>query len=135
MYAFLMILITILIYCIGVAIRVTNRWSTPQQINSEVKIIPADIVLLTVPINIGNSLNPGSAFRLLGETYQLYLLISLVLISLIVYTVLLCYGKILHKRNQSEPFCGNNPTDAKKLNGCYGVAIVFLLFATLIASL
>lgn len=131
----LMILITMLIFCIGVGVKVTNRWSTPQQINSEVKIIPADIVLLTVPINIGNALNPESAFRLLEEENRFPVLISLVLISVVVYIFLLCYGKFLHKRNQSEPFCGKKTADAKKLNFCYGAAFLFLIIASLIAAL
>jgi hypothetical protein len=131
----ILVLLALGAYSIGVLIFLTNHWTTPAERIQKCKVIPAEIVLVTVPINIGLSMNPLSAYRLIvDEQIRGYLLMGLVLAAIFVYTVQLSLGKILHARNQGAAFCQTS-SDRKKLLGLYFVAGIFIAFAFAIAKL
>jgi len=131
----ILVFIALSAYSIGVVIFVTNNWTTDGERYQKCKVIPAEIVLITIPINIGLSMNPDSAFRLISDgNIGSYSLIVLVLATIFGYTALLSLGKMLHSRNQGSAFCSIK-SDKNKLLGLYCTACLFILIAVVIATL
>ena len=115
--ALLLIVLAILAYFLGIIVKFHNRESTIEQNNADGKLIPADIVLLTMSLNIGNAMTPTSAFRhltpdVLGlankitpESLKFGAAFFLVLISIIVYCFMIFFGKRLIRLYQDKFFC------------------------------
>ena len=122
-------------YLIGMAIFMSNKWTTDAEMYQKCKVIPAEVVLITIPINIGLSMNSESAFRLINDPkISACSLICLVIITILGYTILLSLGKILHARNQGSAFC-TAKSDTNKLMGLYFTAFLYISIAIIVATL
>lgn len=132
--ATLLIIIALCAYAIAKYMKITNYLSTDEQRNSDYKLIPADIVILTASINIGSSLNPDSAFRFIPDQNIRYTsAIILVLFSLLIYGILISIGYKIHKRNRDVPFCSG--VDKNKQIGTLLAGGFFLMITIAIAAI
>lgn len=132
--ATLLIIIALLALAISKLIKITNYLSTDETRYHDYKLIPADIVILSTSINIGSSLNPNSAFRLIQDQSIRYIsAIILVLFSILIYGVLISVINHLHKRNRDVPFCAG--VDRKKQIGTILAGVFFLTITIVIATI
>lgn len=122
-------------YSIGVAVFIINKWTTTAEKHQKCKVIPAEVVLITIPINVGLSMNEKSAYRLINDDeVRVYALLLLVLVTILVYIIQLHVGKGLHARNQESAFCESQP-DKVILKRLYKISFVFISFALAVATL
>lgn len=121
-------------YGIVTAISLVAIGTTEEDISHKVKLIPAELVWTTLPLNFGLSMNDLSAFRLIASQSRTNCLIILVMLTIFVYVVLFALGKRLHGRNLANPFCSSGE-DFRRLKINYIVALFFILITVFIATL
>lgn len=131
----LLMIISFCAYTLGISVDMTSQSTSSAEKNQKPKLIPAEIILLTIPINIGQMASSSSAFRLISDSLnRAYSLFVLVFASIIAYILLLYFGKKIHSRNRSAAFCKTD-NDKKMLSFFYSVACIFLVITTVIATL
>jgi len=127
-------IVAVFAYALGVVIDHNSYQTKDSERYQKPKLIPAEFVLMTIPINIGYMLDPNSAFGHIKNTSERSItLILLVIASLFTYTLLLSFGKKLHNRNKSEAFCVTNK-DRYWLLSLYGIAGIFFIICVIIAT-
>lgn len=95
--------VTFLIFALATLLDFSHKWITTEKLNEKVKKLPAEIVLLTLPINIALTLEPSSFLCFFPEAKRLFALVILVLLSFFVYMVTFFGGQALHKKNSADP--------------------------------
>lgn len=98
----ILVVITIFAYALGVKFEFEHRFTTEEERNQMFKLIPSQLVLLTIPINVGHAVNPGSVVRHIPENVREGVILAIVIFAIIVYLACFSQGKHLHRADFSS---------------------------------
>lgn len=132
MVNYAIILVAFAAYILSTLIKIHHQNTYLSQKNSDIKMIPAEIIFTTIPINIANAINPDSFFRLFKDDLRIILIVFLILLSLICYAVSVYLGRKLHI--DYEDFAIGDLKDGKNITQA-SLVVFFLLVTGLIAGL
>jgi hypothetical protein len=114
----LLFFLVALVFLMGLLLKIFSRWTTDEQLSADVKLVPADVVILCLSVNIATALRENSVLQLLpNPELRMGLVVALVISTAIVYCVLVALGRFLQSRNMEEPFCRSKEKDPRGIGG------------------